>query len=74
MKIPSINFNESGRFLTFAINYYNLAFFIAVSIPYPWYGRYMPVDRLVEPVVKWHIRYKVLQFVIYKPKSLEDKG
>ena len=60
------NINEGGKFFTMAFNYMNLWLFMALAIPYPWYGRYRNLNRLEEFVTKWHFRYKVLSFVIYK--------
>lgn len=68
MKIPSINFNEGGRFFTFAFNYVNIFILIALAIPYPWYGTYRELNRFTEKKMGWHLRYKVLEVVIYKKK------
>ena len=66
LNLPSINFNEGGRFLTFAFNYMNLWFFMALAIPYPWYGKSISINYLIDPKICWHLKYKVLTFVVYK--------
>lgn len=51
----------------YAINYYDIRFLIAVSIPYPWYGDCIPSDRFEKAKIKWHIRNKVVNLLcIYK--------
>lgn len=70
----SINFNEGGGFITFAVNYLNLRFFLAFAIPYPWFGRYRDPTRYnPSPLYRWHIRHKTLQFVWYKKNENNKK-
>ncbi len=61
--MKSINFNEGGRFLTFAWNYMNLALYVALLIPYPRYGVNPRSDSNKR---EWHLGAYPIRLVIYK--------
>ncbi len=66
-QIPkSINFNEGGKHLTFAINYHSLLFYIAFVIPYPWYDREYRSATSMGIKHGWHVKHKIISFCIRK--------
>lgn len=66
MKLPSINFNEGGRLLSFAFNLSNVFFAVAVVVPYIWWDeKYMNPERLSYGH-GWHIKYKLFSYCLYK--------
>lgn len=65
MKLPTINFNEGGRFLAFAFNLSNLFIYFGISIPYPFYGDKLKIGDF-NPGFGWHLRFFTKSFVLYK--------
>ena len=69
MKIPSINFNEGGKYFCFAFNFHTILFLVGIALPYPWYGKHLQVERMIKKEdikTEWHIRWRPLILCLTK--------